>query len=66
LKNFDLSQTEFNKGELGEISNSSFHIRDSIIICNIYRTFQNHDRVFMVFGATHLLAEKPTLEKLFE
>ena len=66
LKNFDLSQTEFNKGELGKISNSSFQIRDSIIILNIHKTFQNHDKVFIVFGAAHLLAEKPTLEKLFE
>ena len=66
LENFDLSQTEFDKGEFGQISNSSLHIRDSIIIGNIYKTFQNHDRVFIVFGALHLIAEKPTLEKLFE
>jgi hypothetical protein len=66
LKNFDLSQTEFDKGELGKIGRSSLQIRDSIIIENIYRTLQNHDNVFIVFGAAHLLAQKSTLEKLFE
>jgi hypothetical protein len=66
LKNFDLSQTEFDKGEFGEISRTSLQIRDSVIIENIYKTLQNHDKVFIVFGAVHLLAEKPTLEKLFE
>jgi hypothetical protein len=49
-----------------KISRSSLQIRDSVIIENIYRTLQNHDKVFIVFGAAHLLAEKPTLEKLFE
>ena len=66
LKSFDLLQTEFDEGELGKISRSSLQIRDSVIIENIYRTLQNHDKVFIVFGAAHLLAEKPTLEKLFE
>ncbi len=66
LKNFDLSQTEFDEGELGEIGKSSLQIRDSVIIENIYKALQNHDIVFIVFGAAHLLAERPTLEKLFE
>ena len=66
LKNFDLSQTVFDKGELEKISMSSLQMRDSVIITNIYRTFQNHDKVFIVFGALHLLAQKPTLEKLFK
>ncbi|MBL7700690.1 MAG: hypothetical protein JNM14_00450 [Ferruginibacter sp.] len=66
LENFDLSQTEFDKGDLGNISRSSLQIRDSVIIGNIYKTLQKHDIVFVVFGAAHLLAEKPTLEKLFE
>lgn len=33
---------------------------------NIYNALQNHDKVFIVFSAAHLLAERPTLEKLFE
>jgi hypothetical protein len=66
LKNFDLSQTEFEGDELGNISRSSLQIRDSVIIENISKTLQKHDKVFIVFGAVHLFAEKPTLEKLFE
>ena len=66
LKNYDLSQTEFDEGELGEIGKSSLQIRDSVIIENIYVAFQNNDIVFIVFGAAYLLAERPTLEKLFE
>lgn len=66
LKNFDMSQTEFENGELSNIKRSSLQIRDSVIIENIYKALQNHDKVFAVFGAAHLLAEKPTLEKLFK
>jgi hypothetical protein len=66
LKKFDLSQTEFDKGVFREISRGSLAIRDSVIIENIYRTLQNHDKVFIVFGAAHLLAQKPTLDKIFE
>lgn len=66
LKNFDMAQTEFGDGEFGKIKTSSLQIRDSVIVGNIYKALQNHDRVFVVFGAAHLLAEKPALEKLFE
>ena len=69
LNNFDLSQTEYylyDKGELGDIGRSSLHIRDSVIIKKIYENLQNHNKVFIVFGAAHLLAQKPTLERMFE
>jgi hypothetical protein len=66
LKKFDMSQTVFDSGEMEEINKSSLEIRDKTIIENIYRTFKNQDNVFIVFGALHLLAEKPSLERLFE
>ena len=66
LKNFDLSETVFDSGEMERINGTSLQIRDSVVIQNIYKTLQNHDKVFIVFGALHLLAEKPTLEKIFE
>lgn len=61
-----MSQTEFDDGELSSIKRSSLQIRDSVIIGNIYKALQKHDKVLIVFGAAHLLAEKPTLEKIFE
>lgn len=66
LKNFDMAQTEFGEGEFYNIKTSSLQIRDSVIIGNIYKTLQKHDKVMIVFGAAHLLAEKATIEKIFE
>jgi hypothetical protein len=59
-------QSEFDNDEFGEIVRNSLHIRDSVILTNIYNSFQKNDKVFIVFGAAHLLAQKPTLDKIFE
>ncbi len=65
LKNFDLSQTEHDQGEFGAILLYSFQIRDSAILSNIFKNLQIHNRVFIVFGAKHLLAQRPTLNNFF-
>ena len=65
LENFDLSQTENDKGEFGDILRHSDQIRDSAILNNIFKNLQTHDRVFIVFGAKHLLAQRPTLNNFF-
>jgi hypothetical protein len=66
LKSFDLGQTEFDGGAFGEILRSSLHTRDSVILTNIYNSFKVHDKVFIVFGAAHLLAQKRTLNQMFD
>lgn len=66
LENFDMAETEFDTGLLSNINRTSFRIRDSVIVMNIYKAFEKHDKVFIVFGAAHLLAEKTTLIQLFK
>ena len=69
LNTFDFSQAERylnEENEFGQISRSSIHLRDSLILTNIYRNLEKYDKVFIVFGGLHLIAEKPTLDKIFE
>lgn len=68
IDHFDLSESEkYNeKNIFGEIAQTSMQIRDSVILTNIYNTFKKYDKVMVVFGALHLMAEKPTLDKMFE
>jgi hypothetical protein len=69
INHFDLSLTEISsneEGPLGKLIKSSLQIRDSVIVTNIYKNLNEFNKVFIVFGAMHLLAEKPTLDKLFE
>ncbi len=69
LGHFELSKTEnyfYDEGVLGQIGRSSLHIRDSVIVTNIYNSLKLQGRVFIVFGGAHLLSLKPTLDKIFE
>jgi len=69
LENFDLNKSQyaaFDKSVLGEISKTSLHIRDSAIVTNIYKNITKYDRVLVVFGALHLIAQKSTLDKIFQ
>ncbi len=65
LNNFELAQTEFDRVPFSEIQSNSLQIRDSVILRNIYNSFQYNENVLIVFGARHLLAQKPTLDKIF-
>lgn len=65
LNNFELAQTEFDRVPFSEIQSNSLQIRDSVILRNIYNSFQYNENVLFVFGARHLLAQKPTLDKIF-
>ncbi len=65
LENFDLSQTENDQGEFGDILRHSMQIRDFAILNNIFKYLQTHDKVFIVFGARHLLAQRPTFNNFF-
>lgn len=68
IDHVDLSESEkYNeKNIFGEIARTSMQIRDSVILTNIYNTFKKYDKIMVVFGALHLMAEKPTLDKMFE
>ena len=68
IDHFDLSESEkYNeKNIFGEIARTSMQIRDSVILTNIYNTFKKYDKIMVVFGALHLIAEKPTLDNMFK
>ncbi len=40
--------------------------RDRNIVIEIAKTLETHNRIFVVYGASHAVMEEPALRKLFE
>ena len=53
-----------NQTEFGVLHRRSKEIRDSVLLGKIDSTLDKKDRVFVVFGASHLLAVKPALNQI--
>lgn len=53
-----------NQTEFGVLHRRSKEIRDSVLLNKIDSTLDKKDRVFVVFGASHLLALKPALKQI--
>jgi hypothetical protein len=53
-----------NQTEFGVLHRRSKEIRDSVLLGKIDSTLNKKDRVFVVFGASHLLALKPALKQI--
>ncbi len=53
-----------NQTEFGVLHRRSKEIRDGVLLGKIDSTLNKKDRVFVVFGASHLLALKPALKQI--
>lgn len=50
-----------NSGIFGKIGRASKDIRDQVLLTKIDKALDEHDRVFIVFGASHWVAVQPAL-----
>jgi len=51
---------------LNRIGSASSLFRDRKIVSDILEAFKNHNRVFIVYGASHAAMQEPALKKAFE
>jgi hypothetical protein len=54
------------KGPLGDIHRRSKVVRDSVLLSKIDSALYKVDRVFVAFGASHIVAIKPALKQILE
>lgn len=53
------------QGRTNEVAHASSSFRDHHIVAEIARLLGFHDRVFVVYGASHAVMQEPALKKLF-
>ena len=70
---FDITTADFSKfnfltdeGKFGKIARVSKEIRDDKLMEKIKNAFQDHDRIFIVFGGAHVIAIEPALVDLMK
>ncbi len=51
---------------LNRIGEASSHFRDRKIVTDILDAYTNHDRLFIVYGATHAAMQEPALKMAFK
>jgi hypothetical protein len=51
---------------LNRIGSASSLFRDRKIVSDILEAFKTHDRIFVIYGASHAVMQEPALKKAFD